>query len=50
MLDIELTPGGGKGFLTLLREDPGGGEVIDEIIVTFNFSKELERLVSDQNK
>jgi len=49
---FELTPDG-EEFLTFSLGNRGQGgevEVIDEIIVTLNFSKELERLVSDQNK
>ena len=59
-LDPSLHPGilvapDGEGFLAASLAALGGagaGEIdeIDEIIVTLNFSKELERLVSDQNK
>ena len=42
----------GDGFLTASLDYLGGvGDAeIDEIIVTLNFAKELERLVSGQDK
>jgi hypothetical protein len=48
---VELTSDG-EGFLTLSTGEttPPDPERIDEIIVTLNFSKVLESLVSDQNK